>query len=137
MTMSSTRFGVCAAALVVLSWLTGCQSMTHGQAIRTSQPPRDGPRAVRYPAITPKPFFAPAAESSSAPQAEPASTLEEQGTTEAVRAPSPAKPSPQSPSAVPETPSKPSDADSAEDRHPSRWPKKLRAKYAMATPRTH
>jgi len=35
------------------------------------------------------------------------------------------------PAAAPETPTKPHDADSVEDRHPSRWPKKLRAKFAM------
>ena len=32
---------------------------------------------------------------------------------------------------TPAEPSKPVDADSDEDRHPSRWPKKLRAKFAM------
>ena len=37
----------------------------------------------------------------------------------------------ESPAVTPEAPSKPTDADSAEDRHPSRWPKKLRAKFAM------
>lgn len=37
----------------------------------------------------------------------------------------------ETPVAAPAEPSKPADADSAEDRHPSRWPKKLRAKFAM------
>ena len=37
----------------------------------------------------------------------------------------------ETPAIAPAEPSKPSDADSAEDRHPSRWPKKLRAKFAM------
>jgi len=35
------------------------------------------------------------------------------------------------PAIVPVEPAKPADADSVEDRHPSRWPKKLRAKFAM------
>jgi len=129
MTTSGTKFGVCAAALVVVSMLTGCGSMTHGQSIRTSRPGRGEARAARYPTITPKPYFAPQSDPTRSPQADPPPTLDEQGTTEAVRAPSPAKPAPNA-----ESPSKPSDADSAEDRHPSRWPKKLRAKYAMAAP---
>ena len=37
----------------------------------------------------------------------------------------------ETPMVAPAEPSKPTDADSAEDRHPSRWPKKLRAKFAM------
>lgn len=43
----------------------------------------------------------------------------------------PTSPQSESPTVSPEAPSKPTDADSAEDRHPSRWPKKLRAKFAM------
>ncbi len=37
----------------------------------------------------------------------------------------------ETPVIAPVEPSKPTDADSVEDRHPSRWPKKLRAKFAM------
>lgn len=37
----------------------------------------------------------------------------------------------ETPVIAPAEPAKPTDADSVEDRHPSRWPKKLRAKFAM------
>ena len=42
-----------------------------------------------------------------------------------------APPQAKSPTVAPVAPAKPVDADSVEDRHPSRWPKKLRAKFAM------
>lgn len=46
--------------------------------------------------------------------------------------PMPARQRPtETPEITPVEPTKPTDADSAEDRHPSRWPKKLRAKFAM------
>lgn len=51
-----------------------------------------------------------------------------------VRTADPVKSRPQqteSPVVAPEPAAKPFDADSTEDRHPSRWPKKLRAKFAM------